>query len=409
MPEARAIPQPLELIVIDSGDELAAGIESVMAASKRTVHLRTAANHLMAIGEAGRTDTAPPRAVLCPLSAINGQAETVIAALREVSPGATLIAAKAAGFDACVNLPLEPNALAAAIDAPRRHESRSHAAPTAALASLAAEPFDSSVIDELINPHGNPRDTALALLAQRSGIEGIAFSAELDDVPPHHARADVTCMNQTFGCLHAPPPAGADLLQPWADWLARWLLLHRQQQDLWFMAMRDELTGAWNRRYFNRFLRMVLQRAESDRSTVTLLLFDIDDFKLYNDRFGHVAGDDILRETVALMQSVVREQDVVARVGGDEFGVIFWDSEAPRRANSRHPTDVLKIADRFRKALHAHRFPKLASIETPLTISGGLASYPWDATTPDELIAKADAMAAQAKRDGKNAIRFGPA
>ncbi len=142
---------------------------------------------------------------------------------------------------------------------------------------------------------------------------------------------------------------------------------------------------------------------------MTLLVFDIDDFKIYNDRYGHAAGDEILRETARLMQSFVREHDVVARIGGDEFAVIFWDAGERRRPNSAHPQSVRHAAERFQKAIYNHSFPKLAH-EAPgtLTISGGLASFPWDGRSPEELLERADAMAMKSKRQGKNAITFGP-
>jgi diguanylate cyclase (GGDEF)-like protein len=141
---------------------------------------------------------------------------------------------------------------------------------------------------------------------------------------------------------------------------------------------------------------------------VTLLVFDIDDFKLYNDKYGHGTGDDVLRETARLMLSVVREHDVVARIGGDEFAVIFWDNEKPRKPHSEHPHDVVAAARRFQDAICSHRFPKLLDKAVGrLTVSGGLASFPWDGRTPDELLDRADAMALQSKRQGKNAITFG--
>ena len=165
----------------------------------------------------------------------------------------------------------------------------------------------------------------------------------------------------------------------------------------------------WNRRYFNSVFARILQQAERDRQQVTLLVYDIDDFKLYNDRFGHAAGDDILRETARMMQSSVREGDVVARIGGDEFAVIFWEPQGPRRPGSRHPEDVLTATRRFQEALTSHRFPKLGDqAPGPLTVSGGLASYPWDGHTPDALLERADQQALRAKRQGKNAITFGP-
>ncbi len=138
------------------------------------------------------------------------------------------------------------------------------------------------------------------------------------------------------------------------------------------------------------------------------MLFDIDNFKLYNDRYSHAAGDEILRESARLMMSVVREHDVVARIGGDEFAVIFWDPAGPRQHGSHHPQDVVAIANRFQQQVCELKFPKLASHEhATLTISGGLATYPYDGTTPDDLLNKADLMALESKRKGKNALTFG--
>ena len=173
--------------------------------------------------------------------------------------------------------------------------------------------------------------------------------------------------------------------------------------------MKDELTGAWNRRYFDRFLARVLERATQGRQQVTLLVFDIDDFKRYNDAYGHAAGDEILREVSAMMRSSVRDHDVVARIGGDEFAVIFWDAGERREAGSKHPGDVRAAAARFQKAIVNHKFPKLGDEAAGhLSVSGGLAGFPWDGRTVDELVSFADAMAIRSKRAGKNAITFGP-
>ena len=99
----------------------------------------------------------------------------------------------------------------------------------------------------------------------------------------------------------------------------------------------------------------------------------------------------------------------VARIGGDEFAVIFWDAEPPRRESSEHPHSVRTAAERFQKAVCQHRYPKLAEqAHGTLTISGGLASYPWDGQTPEQLIDLADEMLLESKKQGKNALTFGP-
>jgi len=268
---------------------------------------------------------------------------------------------------------------------------------------------DVDLVDQLLcDPVQLPR-IALRLVAQQSDIADIRWSEDAGTIPPEHVRADVIVHDHPVGCLHAPPPAEQSQLARWAQWMGHWMTLRRHMIDLWHMALKDELTGIWNRRYFNRFLDNILQRAAKERFRVTVLVFDIDDFKVYNDRYGHAAGDEILRETARLMQSTVRDHDVVARIGGDEFAVIFWDAEAPRQPNSEHPVNVRRATERFQRAICAHKFPKLLEeAHDTLTISAGLAGFPWDGRTPDELLAKADEMAMHSKRQGKDAVTFGP-
>jgi diguanylate cyclase (GGDEF)-like protein len=268
---------------------------------------------------------------------------------------------------------------------------------------------DIDLVELLLRGGGDVASLAMRLVAARSGIAGVQLVLDEQPVPQGFAVAPIVYESQAFGQLAAPRPASSASLVPWAAWLARWLALDQRTHQLWDAAYRDELTGVWNRRYFDRYLGTILDRAIRERFRVTVMIFDIDDFKTYNDRYGHPAGDEILRETARLMRTVVRDHDVVARIGGDEFGVIFWDSDQPRRPNSQHPLDVRQAAMRFRKAIRDHQFPKLHQ-EAPgtLTISGGLAGFPWDGRTPEQLVELADARALQSKRQGKNAITFGP-
>ena len=188
--------------------------------------------------------------------------------------------------------------------------------------------------------------------------------------------------------------------------LSSHLLAAANNQRQWRAeAMTDLVSGLRNRRYMERFLDDLLQRAAAERFRVTVLLFDVDDFKSYNDKYGHAAGDEVIQRIGQLFQAHCREHDVVTRYGGDEFCVVFWDADQPRVAGSAHPSDALTVLARFQEALKSYDCASLgAEARGRLTISGGLASFPWDASAAKELIAKADQALLQAKQAGKNRV-----
>lgn len=201
---------------------------------------------------------------------------------------------------------------------------------------------------------------------------------------------------------------GRALLATHASWLSTWIRLELQQSELRKCAFTDSLTGAWNRRYFERYLAAAIKQARDVRQTVTVMVFDIDSFKHYNDTYGHGAGDEILMETVKLLKSVIRPSDRVCRVGGDEFAVIFYEPQGPREEGSKPLESIYQIACRFQHQICNHRFPKLgAEALGTLTVSGGLASFPWDGHDAASLLESADQCAMESKRQGKNAITLG--
>ncbi len=185
-------------------------------------------------------------------------------------------------------------------------------------------------------------------------------------------------------------------------------------KELTRLATEDELTGLKNRRYLWEFSRQIIDYAKKNNGRVMLLVFDIDDLKHYNDVYGHLAGDEILKQAAYLICRCCRKHDVVGRIGGDEFAVIFWDGpdkvpvkeESERRClQAEHPKEAIFIAKRFINELERAESDLLGpSGKGVLTISGGLASFPRDGATIEQLFQQADKALLDAKRSGKNRI-----
>ncbi len=185
------------------------------------------------------------------------------------------------------------------------------------------------------------------------------------------------------------------------------------------LAMEDDLTGLKNRRYVREFLSQIIAKARREAFHVTLLVFDIDNFKRYNDAYGHAVGDNVLRQAAVMMRRCCRAHDVTGRIGGDEFAFVFWDCrkagetaevdqplESDRRhTEGRHPRQAVFMAERFRKEISSADLSFLGPEgKGILTISGGLASFPKDGRTVDDLFEQADKALLEAKRSGKNRI-----
>ncbi|MEK6703694.1 MAG: GGDEF domain-containing protein [Planctomycetota bacterium] len=268
-----------------------------------------------------------------------------------------------------------------------------------------AEFGDEGLVKSLLRGQ-DPIDAAIVSVRQRLGDPGAQFVPDVDRAATGEAR--VAWEGRLYGVLRSSR-APHSLLVRAAEWLATWFRLREQQAQLKDAAFIDALTGAYNRRYFDRYLASAIDQARDTRRPVTVLVFDVDNFKTYNDRFGHDAGDEILRETIKLLRATVRPGDRVCRVGGDEFAVIFDDPTGPREPGSKHPATIWAIADRFQQQIREHKFPKLSEhAPGQLTISGGLATFPWDGTTAEELLCRADQLALESKRQGKNVITIGP-
>ncbi|MGH9748648.1 MAG: diguanylate cyclase [Candidatus Polarisedimenticolia bacterium] len=191
-----------------------------------------------------------------------------------------------------------------------------------------------------------------------------------------------------------------ELMQRCADLLAvavdtQQLLLHTRR-----LAETDGVTGLYNHRYFITALRQELDRARRLDRPLTVLMADIDDFKRFNDTYGHQTGDEVLRHVAQTVARSLRRSDVVCRYGGEEFAAVLQDADR----SAAEPVAEKVRAEVERNGLQPTTVPRPLHV----TVSLGFACFPSDARTPAELIAAADAGLYDAKKAGKNRVRHRP-
>jgi diguanylate cyclase (GGDEF)-like protein len=303
-------------------------------------------------------------------------------------------------------LPLEstgtPPAQAATPDETLRNEALSKA-----LESLATAPH------RLLNRLAELVMAAIPARAVQVSADGTKGQAGEKMTEPV-IREPIFSNGETIGEIALGESSGAaysrddlDTLRDQTEIIGHILQAARRQHEWKQLALTDDLTALPNRRYLIRSLDRILQRAAREHFRVTVCMFDIDNFKHYNDEFGHPAGDEIIRATGQLLMRRSRVEDVVARYGGDEFVVVFWDSQDPRIEGSQHPEQPMDVMRRFQEAIKEHDFGVFGpQAKGTLTISAGLATYPWDAATTKDLLAASAAALHEAKKHGKDYIHL---
>ena len=163
------------------------------------------------------------------------------------------------------------------------------------------------------------------------------------------------------------------------------------------MAITDALTGLNNRRYFEQVLPQELERASRYNQSFGLLMIDVDNFKNFNDAYGHPMGDRILATIATAIEKALRSVDFAFRYGGEELTVIL--PETSQRS-------ACKVAERIRQRVAKDTKKLMAgSLKEPITVSVGVACYPWDGADADLLVSKADDLLYLAKGAGKNCVR----
>lgn len=171
---------------------------------------------------------------------------------------------------------------------------------------------------------------------------------------------------------------------------------HAEQEYQGYLATHDALTGLPNRLLFQERLMQALARAHRSGARVAVMFLDLDHFKDINDSLGHAVGDGTLIKVAKRLRSVLRDVDTVARLGGDEFASILEDIH-----------DVAQIEPVARKLLASVGKPILSEgHQVYVTPSIGVSIYPDHSIIPDELVDQADQAMYDAKKSGKNAVRF---
>lgn len=162
------------------------------------------------------------------------------------------------------------------------------------------------------------------------------------------------------------------------------------------LSLIDHLTGIYNRRFLSNRMEEELNRSMRHGLQLSVLFIDLDHFKNYNDRYGHMAGDEALMKTTDIIKAALREMDIFVRYGGEEFCVLLPDT---------CKLSSLLVAERIRTEIEKERFAVPAGIRsTKLTVSLGIASFPEDGTTIASLIHASDQALYQAKANGRNCV-----
>ncbi len=182
-----------------------------------------------------------------------------------------------------------------------------------------------------------------------------------------------------------------DIISDLGAGILRNRLLYKKMEEL---AVHDSLTGLFLYRYFQERMAEEIKRAQMSRKPFSLVLLDIDFFKRYNDEFGHSAGDLVLKSIAATLQSNVSLVDLVARYGGEEFIILL--------PNKDH-AEAMTAAERLRTAIEKNRLT-LRRIESGITASFGVVTFPDGGFTAEELVRAADLNLYEAKRSGRNRV-----
>ncbi|MCR9270600.1 MAG: sensor domain-containing diguanylate cyclase [Hyphomonadaceae bacterium] len=172
--------------------------------------------------------------------------------------------------------------------------------------------------------------------------------------------------------------------------------LEHEKCDLFELATIDPLTKALNRRAFMRFSERELARFKRDQGQLSALMLDIDHFKQVNDVHGHATGDKVLAKLVSVATNVLRQEDLIGRLGGEEFAIVLVDSDAQAAA---------KVADRIRQTIKQVKFPSETG-PFNVSVSIGVSEPFYNESSINDALERADAALYNAKRNGRDRVEL---
>jgi diguanylate cyclase (GGDEF)-like protein len=185
-------------------------------------------------------------------------------------------------------------------------------------------------------------------------------------------------------------------LESVADMCATAILNANHVERVRQLAYIDGLTGIFNRRFFELRITEEIERAKRFGSGLAVIMIDIDHFKRLNDEFGHLLGDEVLRQVSSIFSQHLRKIDVVCRYGGEEFVVVLSQTDAEH---------ALTVAEKLRKVVENWQFP---GVPRTVTISAGTATFPEHGSERDQLVKAADSGMYMAKQCGRNRVCVAP-
>jgi diguanylate cyclase (GGDEF)-like protein len=246
--------------------------------------------------------------------------------------------------------------------------------------TAASEDDAAARTDTLLSPGSSPEEIAVAVrlgdAVRRSRAETEKLRAELDSLQSEN-------IEQIYRFDR--------LREAFAE-------LERRADSVQRQALTDELTGLYNRRHFIHAAEQELERARREDSAFAITFIDVDHFKQINDTFGHLKGDEVLRELATTLRHNVRRMDTVARYGGEEFVILLPGA-------GQQAFDAGSFTDRLRATIAGTSFAEdAAGGNLHITMSAGVAHYPRDGDSVETLIARADTRLYRAKADGRNRV-----